>query len=130
MHEYLKEHPEKSFLLWQSVYIYHTNTKKKWSELTQKDKDNKNFKWFASKMFMLAKKPVTVADIEKYIKESPEFDDMDIPNSTNSKSSNPSDSWKHHSVDYVIYGWFPLTHYDVKLLFNVMSPRMLHLINN
>jgi len=44
MNEYLKEHPERGFLLFTKVYCYGTN-KGKWRSLSQADKDSKTFKW-------------------------------------------------------------------------------------
>ncbi len=128
MHEHLKEHPEEAFMLFTKVYIYSNNTNKKWSQLIQQDKDSKDFKWSVIKLLFLSKNPLTELDIKEYWKNSPELDDP--PDSTNTKAVDGTAKWKKKTEDYIIYNYFPVTAYDVKLILNILGIRMTHFIEN
>lgn len=128
MHEHLKEHPEKAFILFTKVYIYYNNTKTPWSKLKQKQKDNKNFKWFVSKLFCLSKNPLTKKDVIEYWDNCPEFDTQKV--TTNSKSVSIAHNWKVCTKDHIIYGWHPVKAYDVKVLLNTIGIGMCHFIEN
>jgi hypothetical protein len=128
MHEHLKEHPEKSFLFWTVVYIYYNNTKTTWDKLTQEQKDNKDFRWHVAKLFCVSKKTLKDVDIIGCMSDGAEFDDLKFENNTNSKFEGPMTKWENKSTYYEIHTCFPLTAYDLKLLLNLFSPRMLHFI--
>lgn len=130
MNEYLKERPEKAFLLFTKVYIYMTGTKKKWSELSQEEKETPGFRWDCVKMCFLSKNPLTEEQIINYIKtDTTELNEP--PNTTNSKSiKNKKLMSLLTTKDYIIYGYFPLRACDVKVLLNTIGIRMLHFIDN
>ena len=123
MHEYWKEHPEKAFMLFTKVFIYKNNSGTKWSELTQDQKDDPEFKWSCTKMFVLSKRPISPEDAKRAYENSPEMDDVNLPNSTNSKADDPHSGWPS---DFVIYPFFPCSAYDVRLLINTVGLRRLH----
>ena len=128
MHQNLKHHKDQAFLVFHRVYIYITNTKKPWNELTNKQREHKKFKWRVVKLFVMANGPITPADIEWHMANCPEtFEYAAGVNDSNFDLTVPE--WKHCSHDYHIYEGFPLTEYDTKLLINTLGLRMCHLVN-
>lgn len=128
MHENLKTHPEKAFMLFYKVYIYITNTDKKWNDLTTKQKEKRGFKWGCVKLFVMSNGKITKQDIEKHIETCPEmFQYIDGVNKKKHRFN--SSNWNKYSEDYVIYEPHPITEYDAKLLLNTIGVRMLHFIN-
>jgi hypothetical protein len=124
VNEYLKEHPENAFLLFTKVYIYYNNTSTPWNKLTQKQKDNKNFRWTCAKMYFLSHKPLTKKQIKHYIEN--DTTELNEPGkTTNKKTINK----KMKSEDYVIYPYFPMRGGDVKVLCNALGLRMLHFVD-
>lgn len=130
MNEYLKERPEKAFLLFTKVYIYMTRTKKKWSQLTQEEKETPGFRWDCAKMYFLSRKPLTEEQIINYI--TTDTTELNEPeDTTNSKSvKNKKLLNLLNTKDYIIYPFFPLRACDVKVLLNTIGIRMLHMIDN
>lgn len=123
MHEKLKMHPEEAFMLFTKIYIWYANTKTPYTKLTVKEKEGKNFKHEVAKIFCISKHKVTPENIELYLLNSPEEDLA--PHFKKKRNQ----SWVK-SVDYEIYGYHPISAYDLKLLLNVIGIRMLHFIEN
>jgi len=125
VHQNLKTHMDKSFLLFYKSYTYITNTKKPWDKLTIKERERKNFKWRCQKMFILANGEITQKDVEDHYKNCPEM--FEYVEGTNTYSNEKV--WPIESRWTEIYPPFPLTEYDAKLLINTIGLRMCHFIN-
>lgn len=127
MHEHLKMQPEKAFMHFTKVYVYHTNSKKPWNKLTEEEKMKKGFEWGVSKWFCVSKKtPLTQKDIEHHLKICPE--NIEVIPGPNTKAiekrKNIGSSYYH------IYPSHPLTEYDLQLLLSVIGTRMIHFVEN
>ena len=125
MNEDLKRHPDKAFMLFQKVYIYYTNTKKPWIELSEKEKNSKKFKWYCDKWFVLSKKQVTEKQVIEHIKTCPEL--KESADDILKNNVDPTKKWKHHSIWTDVYKGFPIRdEHEFKLLVNTIGLRMLH----
>lgn len=129
MHQNLKNHKEKAFLLFQKVYIYRTNNKKPWDQLTFAEREDIKFKWDVIKFFIISNGEITKQDIWDHLEFCPES--FEYVSGTNA----PIDIWRNDktwnvkSIWFDIYPPFPLTEYDAKLLMNTIGLRMCHFIN-
>lgn len=127
MHQNLKRNKDRSFLRFTRVYIYCSNTRKPWNKLTKAEQDDKNFKWFCRKWFVVSNGDITEDDMKNHEKNCPEV--YEYIEGVNDNVENPAKDWKQCSFWYDIYESFPLTEYDLKLLINVLGLRMVHFIN-
>jgi len=116
------------FMVFTKVYIYNTNTKKKWIDLTEKDKNSDKFSWYCEKWFFISKKDITEENVLEHFKYCPELNGEDKNSYIFKKHKKPDKDWKNHSKWIRIYDSYPLTVYDFKLLLNVIGIRMLHFI--
>ena len=128
MNEHLKAHMNLAFMRFVKVYVYHTNTKKPWDKLTEKERNAKDFKWLCQKWFCVSKNELKAKDIKKHFDICPELKEPE--GSVNEKHVDLYKGWKQHSEYYKIYPEYPLTEYDLKLLLNVVGIRMIHFVNN
>jgi len=127
MNEDLKRNPNKAFMLFQKAYIYHTNTKKPWIKLTDKEKNNKKFRWYCNKWFILSNHQVTEAEVLEHINNCPEL--KESADKILKNNINPTKNWKHHSEWVDVYKTFPIRdEHEFKLLVNTIGLRMLHFI--
>lgn len=127
MHENLKTQPDKVFMWFQKIYEYKTNTGK-WRDLTEKDRQKKNFQWTIVKMFAVSKNPMTAEDYYKHLKECPELKE-DVPG-TNDKAVHRHPKWRKTYSDALVYTPHPITPYDLKMLLNTIGIRMIHFVEN
>ncbi len=129
MNENMKDN-ETAYMYFHKVYIYVTNTKTKFSQLTEKEKKKKNFQWYSIKHFLLAKNKVkTMDEVLDVINKDPDL--REEQSGVNDRGVKTDDKqWKHKSYDYVIYGCQPLTVYDVKLLLNIFGIRLFRFFVN
>ncbi len=125
----LSRNPEKALLLFTKVYIYTTNTKKPWIELTPKQRNAKNFEWYCPKWFFLSKKPLSQLGVIKHIKTCPEL--VESADNILKNNAQVDKKWKHKSFWCDIYPFYPLRdEKDLKTVINTIGVRMLHFVNN
>lgn len=128
MHQNLKQHKDKAFLVFHRVYIYLTNTKQPWDKLTNKQREAKGFDWKVIKLFVMTNGPLTKEHIIQHMENCPEtFEYVDGVNKGGLDLV--VKDWKQTSNYFEIYEGFPLTEYDAKLLINTLGLRMCHFIN-
>ena len=129
MYEDLKRNLDKAMLLFTKVYVYHTNTKKPWNELTPKQMNDTKFKWACGKWFMLSNDTITSNQVKTHIKSCPEL--VEDADKILKNNNNPFAKWKQHSEWYNIYEAYPIKgELELKLLINTIGLRMLHFVNN
>ena len=125
MNEDLKRHPELAPYLFTKVYIYVTNTKKPWNQLTEKDFADKKFKWYCNKWFFISSKKLTEDVVKEHINDCPEL--REKLDDISKKTPNLNKNWKFKSEWYNIYPEVPLRDEgELKLLVNTIGLRMLH----
>jgi hypothetical protein len=127
MNEMLKVN-KNGFMVFTKVYIYNTNTKKPWNELTEKDKNKNEFSWYCEKWFFVSKRKINELDVIEHFKYCPELIGEDKDSWIFKKHKKPDGDWKNHAKWVRIYPSAPLTVYDFKLLLNVIGIRMLHFV--
>jgi len=122
MHE-LEKISGDSFMWFMKVYIYYSNTSKPYNSLSQKEKLDKKLELDVPKLFVISKKKdITIEDIERSIREDPDFQ------GSLDKMVINRNKWKKWSKDYIVYGAHPISIYDFKLLINLFGVRLLRFI--
>jgi hypothetical protein len=130
MHQNLKNHKERAFLLFYRVYIYRNNTKKPWNKLSLTEREDKKFKWDAIKLFVMSNGVITSEDVINHLNTCPEaFEYTTGTNKDAFKDVMTNEKWSNTSIWIDIYEPFPLTEYDSKLLINALGLRMCHFVN-
>jgi hypothetical protein len=130
MHQNLKNHKERAFLLFYKIYIYRNNTKKPWNKLNLEEREKEDFKWDTVKLFIMSNGVLTEKDVVHHLEICPEtFEYTTGTNKDVFKDVMINKDWKHTSIWVDIYEPFPLTEYDTKLLINAIGLRMCHFVN-